>query len=108
MTARVAAAQDHGPGASGEQEPRERRHSGCLTAAADREVADADDRDREPLPHVRAAGEPRAPRLRELPVGGAEQVQRTTRNGRTTAERGGSGGRMVAMAAIVLSFAPRF
>ena len=89
LAARVAAAQDRRPLAGGEQQPGQRGHGRRLAAAAHREVADADDRLREPAADAAArACVPRPPGPRHLAVCGAEELQCTTRNGRTTAERG--------------------
>src|SRR5687767_9382472 len=103
----VTAAQDGRPLPHLEQQPRNSRDDRRLAAAADSEIADADDRTRQALACGRVSCVPAAAKGGDARVERAQRSQCTTRNGRTTAERPPSGGSSSAMTARVRAVAPR-
>ena len=82
---RVTAAQNCGTLTHVEQHPRQRRDDGRFAAAANRQVADTDDRAIETPSRLRMPFVPRAPHPRDVSVGRAQNTQWITRKGRTTA-----------------------
>ena len=82
---RVPAAQDCRTLTHVEQHPRQRSDDGRLAAAANRQVANTDDRAIEASSRLRMPFVPRAPHPCDVSVGRAQNTQWITRKGRTTA-----------------------